>query len=103
MASGPGSGRNPLVSIMSIGVHDAAFRVTLGSKSIKSEGVFAGHRGSRLWESNPRPTHYEGAAKVRRGLHQHRQHALKPSQHSTTWANAFRVPRPVPRHEGLRR
>ena len=62
MASGPGSGRNPLVSIMSIGVHDAAFRVTLGSKSIKSEGVFAGHRGSRLWESNPRPTHYECVA-----------------------------------------
>ena len=77
MASGPGSGRNPLVSIMSIGVHDAAFRVTLGSKSIKSEDVFAGHRGSRLWESNPRPTHYEGAARVLRPLYQ-------PSSH-TPW------------------
>jgi len=38
-------------------------------------------RGSRLWESNPRPTHYEGAASGLPPLHQHPQHGPQLSGH----------------------
>ena len=41
--------------------HDPAFRVGhAAQKDDQLESVCAGQKGSRLWESNPRPTHYEG-------------------------------------------
>src|SRR4051812_40575247 len=45
---------------MVIRVRDPAFRVTSSLGRIEFGDVSAGQEGSRLWESNPRPTHYEG-------------------------------------------
>jgi hypothetical protein len=42
---------------------------------------------SRLWESNPRPTHYESAAQPPRTLHQHRSHTPALPEHSATWVD----------------
>jgi hypothetical protein len=47
-------------------------------------------RGSRLWESNPRPTHQEDAASPPPPLHQHRQHTPRLGKHPAAWENAVR-------------
>jgi hypothetical protein len=45
---------------------------------------------SRLWESNPRPTHYEGPASPPHGVHLHRCDARRHRSNSSTTANAGR-------------
>ena len=45
---------------MIVQVRDTGFRVTSVEIMIKQKCVCAGHTRSRLWESDPRPTHYEG-------------------------------------------